>query len=192
MMAQINVIPNNGMIPVPFLHRPFMDGLGGATVMELWATFCRGDNRAETTSGEMMNRGRLMFGTEAGPWEGFPEYVNGSETYESGQRHPVGRREADRPDHGYSLPTYFYNSLASFFKKRLPALLVPAANLKETSSAPQLPKDVDTDTLFISCSKLATLKSVLSASVASVVQSPSDSHYISTNDALGVAICLCH
>lgn len=189
MMAQVNFILN-GMILVPFLHHSFMDGLGGATVMELWATFCRGDNGTETISGGMMDRERLMFGAEASRWEGFPEYVNGSETYESGQKDIFVRSGADRLSQGYSLPKYVFNAL-DFFKRRLPAFLLPAISVKETSSAPQIPKDVDSEIFFIPRSKLAKLKSVLSAFVASAAPSPGDSRYISTNDALSALLFAC-
>lgn len=84
MMAQVNFI-RNGMILVQFMHHSFMDGLGGATVMGIWATFCRGKDGAEMVRSEMMDRGRLMFGDENSRLEDFREYVHGSGGYEKGQ-----------------------------------------------------------------------------------------------------------
>lgn len=42
MMAQVNFI-RGGMVLAVCLHHSFMDGLGGATVIGLWAAFCRGE-----------------------------------------------------------------------------------------------------------------------------------------------------
>ena len=143
MMAQVNFI-RNGMILVPILHHAFMDGLGGATVMEMWATFFRGEDGAEMVSSGMIDRERLMFGDEAGRLEDFPEYVNGS-----------------------------------------------ATGSGNTPSAPQPPEPVETEVFFFPRSKIATLKSIVSASIASAGPNPSDSEtasYISTNDALSALL----
>ena len=142
MMAQVNFV-RNGMILVPFLHHSFVDGPGGTTVMDLWATFCRGDNGAEVISDGMLDRGMLMFGDEAGRLEDLREFIS-------------------RPRDG--------------------------------SSAPQLPKVIENEVFFVSRSKLATLKSVVSASIASAVSGPSNGEiptYISTNDALSALLFAC-
>ena len=83
MMAQVNFV-RNGMILVSFLHHSFMDGLGGATVMGLWAKFCRGENGAEMVSSGMMDRGRLMSGDKTGRLEDFREYAYGSRIQKRG------------------------------------------------------------------------------------------------------------
>ena len=193
MMAQINFI-RNGMILVPFLHHSLMDGLGGAAVMEIWATFCRGENGANMISDDMVNRERLMFSDETGLWEDIREYVNGSEAYDSGQRNrPIGS-EASRRARGYSLTTCGFKSLATFFTQRLPGLLRPITSSRHTFSAPQLPKKVDVEIFFFSHSRLATLKSIVSASVARDFPGPGDSKapaYISTNDALSALVFAC-
>ena len=193
MMAQVNFV-RNGMILVQFLHHSFMDGLGGVTIMELWATFCRGENGAELISDEMMDRERLMLGDEAGRWEDFREYVYGSETYESGKRLQDMGSRAGLLHRGYSLATWIFNSLATFSKETLPRLLLPANSSRKTPSAPQLPKELDTGIFFFPRSKLAALKSFVSASVASAVPSRHDSRtpvYISTNDALSALVFAC-
>ena len=79
MMAQINFV-RNGMILAQCLHHSFTDGLGGVTVMGLWATFCRGEDGAKMVSSEMMDRERLMSGDENARLEHFREYVDGSKT----------------------------------------------------------------------------------------------------------------
>lgn len=106
MMAQVNFV-RNGMILVQFLHHSFMDGLGGATVMGMWATFCRGENGTEMVSSEMMDRGRLMSGDENSHLEDFHEYVYGSWSYERGQYLPQGYcRGNGARSRGSSLATY--------------------------------------------------------------------------------------
>ena len=193
MMAQVNFV-RNGMILVQFLHHSFMDGLGGATVSELWATFCRGENGAEMISDEMMSRERLMLGDEAGRWEDVRAYVKGSAVSESGQRIPLVGSGAGFLGRAYNLATSIFNSLASFCKERLPGFQLPATGSRDISSGPQLQQEIETEIFFVSRSKLANLKSVVCASIASTVSSPSDgqsSSYISTNDALSALLFAC-
>ena len=192
MMAQVNFI-RNGMILVPFFHHSVMDGSGAATVMELWATFCRGGGGADVISTYMLGRERLMFGDEAGHWEDIREYVTGSESY-GGQRHLSVGSEASRLGRGHNLAMYGFNYLAAFFKEKLLGLLLPTTSSRDTSCAPQLPKKVDAEIFFFSRSRLATLRSVVSASIANATSSPSDGKapsYISTNDALSALLFAC-
>lgn len=191
-MAQVNFI-RNGMILVPFFHHSVMDGLGAATVMKLWATFCRGENGADVISTGMSDRERLAFGDEAGRWEDVREYINGSEAYSSQKHRPVSS-EASRLGRGINLANYGLISFAAFFKEKLLGLLLPTARSLDTSSPPQLPQKVDAEIFFFSRSSLATLRSVVSASVASAVPIPGDDEapsHLSTNDALSALLFAC-
>ena len=193
MMAQINFV-RNGMILVPFLHHSFMDGLGGAAVMGLWATFCRGGNGAEIISGEMISRERLMLGDEPGRWEDVREYVNGSEAFESANR---VRLVGSRPSilgRAYNLATSIFSSLPLFPKTMSSGFVLSPTDSRGKIRAPQFQKEVESEVFFISRSKLATLKSVVSASIASTVSAPSDGEspsYISTNDAISALLFAC-
>ena len=195
MMAQVNFV-RNGMILVLFLHHSFMDGLGAATVTELWATFCRGENGAEMISDEMMDRERLMLGDEAGRWEDVREYVKGFALSKRGLAIQLVGSGAGFLGRAHNLATSIFNSLAWFCNERLPGFLLPATGSRDISSAPQLQMEteVETEIFFVSRSKLATLKSVVSASIGSGVSSPSDGQYpsyISTNDALSALLFAC-
>ena len=172
MIAQINFI-RNGMLLVLFLHHSFMDGMGGSAVIGLWAALCRGANGPEIGRGEMMNRERLMLGDEAGRWEEFREYVKVSEACGSGPGF-LGR--------AYNLAL---SSLRVFSKRKSSGSLLSPKDSR---------KEVESDLFFISRSKLATLKSDVSASIASAIPSPSDSKspsYISTNDAFSALLFAC-
>ncbi|KAI4213138.1 MAG: hypothetical protein LQ351_004292 [Letrouitia transgressa] len=181
MMAQVNFI-RNGMILVPFLHHSVMDGLGGATVVNLWANFCRGETRAEVIREAMMGRERLMVGDETGRWEDFWEYVNVSESHDNGRKPSIGRSGIESLRRGCGLPVYAFSSLIAFVRDRFPRLLLPATKPKHASPIPQSPKEIDTEIFFIPHSKLATLQRVLS---------PSTNDYISTNDALSALLFTC-
>ena len=61
MMAQVNFIPG-GMILAVCSHHAFMDGTGTATIVGMWAAFCRGENGAKLLTESMWNRSRLMPG----------------------------------------------------------------------------------------------------------------------------------
>ena len=129
---------------------------------------------AEMISGEMMGRERLMLGDEAARWEDVREYINGSEAFESGQRRRLVGSGAGLLGRAYNLATSIFKSLASFSKERLPGFLLPATGSQDISSAPQFQNEIETEVFFVPRSRLATLKSVVCASIASAVSSPSD------------------
>ncbi|KAI4162413.1 MAG: hypothetical protein LQ342_003979 [Letrouitia transgressa] len=87
MMAQVNFI-RGGMILVLVLHHSFMDGLGGAVIVETWAAFCRWDEQAgKMVTDDMMNRERLLHDGHNqgnGRLEDFPEYIDTSKPLNQG------------------------------------------------------------------------------------------------------------
>lgn len=193
MLAQVNFV-RNGMILVQFLHHSVMDGLGGAVVTDVWASFCRGGQGTEMIKGGMTDRERLMSGDGTGRLEDFPEYIDVSESSKSGKKlqDDVGGRSL--LGRGYSLATYIFQSLRIFSKKPPTGPSSSATAPGSTHSAPRPPKGVETEMFFFSRSKLSALKSAVSASVASTVSNSSDSKvpsYISTNDALSALLFTC-
>lgn len=188
MMAQVNFF-RNGMILVPLWHHSCIDGIGGVAITELWATFCRGEDGAEMMGDGILDRERLMFGDETGRLEDFREYSHSFESCERDKRLQDDGQGKGLLSRGYNLSTHFLHSLAVFPKKIRPDIL-PSTMSPTGSSAPQLPKEVDTEIFFFSRSKLGALKSAVSASVASAadIKTPS---YISTNDALSALIFAC-
>ena len=80
--------------------------------------------------------------------------------------------------------------------KKLTAILSSRTDPRDTSSSstPQPPKEADTEVFFFSRSKLNSLKSAMSASLASAVPSSDNSKtpsYISTNDAVSALLFAC-
>ena len=181
MMAQVNFV-RNGMILVIFLHHSVMDGLGAVAVTELWAILCAGKDGAEMIRGEMMNRQKLMSGDEAGRLGDFKEYVNLSES---------GKSDGELKS---LFGTFISHLLATFPKRYHAGIPLSATQSSKSSHTPNPSKEVDTEIFFFSRSKLAALKSVVSASVASMVPSSEDCKapsYISTNDALSALLFAC-
>ena len=184
MLAQVNFV-RNGMILVLFLHHSFMDGMGGTAVVELWATFCRGETAPEIVYDEMMSRERLMLGDDAGRFKDFREYVKPSEAVEN---RPGFFRLA------YNLATSIFSSLTLSSPKESSGSPLSPTNSRGTPSTPRPQKEIESEIFFISASKLATLKSVVSASIASAIASPRDEKspsYISTNDAVSALLFAC-
>ena len=178
LMAQVNFVPK-GMILVVFLHHSFADGLGTVAIMDLWATFCRGEDGVEMLGGEMMDRRRLMVGEAASHLKDFLEYVDVSES----SVEVKGR-----------MSTSIFRSVATFTKKYPADRLSSPSTSSVTFPLAEPPKEVYTETFFFPRSKLAALKSAVSASVASRVPSSGNCKaplYISTNDALSALIFTC-
>ena len=193
MLAQVNFV-RNGMILVQFLHHSVIDGVGGATVTDLWASFCRGEEGTEMIKDGMADRERLMSGDGTGRLEDFPEYVDVSATSKSSKKvqDDVGGRSLLA--RGYSLATSILQSLRKFCKKGPTGVPSSAAGSASTHSAPRHPKEVETEIFFFSRSKLAALKSAVSAAVASTVPNSNDTKtapYVSTNDALSALLFTC-
>ncbi|KAL9611047.1 MAG: hypothetical protein Q9167_004294 [Letrouitia subvulpina] len=170
MMAQVNFI-RGGMSLVLILHHSFMDGLGGAVIVETWAAFCRGDEKAaKMVTDEMMSRERLMHDNHdhgKGQLEDFPEYIDSSKPSNEG-----GGEESEAAD----------------------ANLQPGLDEhKEASSAPpHEAAQIESEIFFFPQSRLAELKSAISAALPpSHDAGTAEPSYISTNDALSALLFTC-
>ena len=193
MMVQINFI-RNGMILIPILHHSVVDGLGSVSIMEVWATFCREEDGAEMVTDGMIDRERLMFHDETSRFEDFPEYVDLSETCGKGTRLPEDDGGKGFLKSGYRVGEYIFHSVATFYKEKMRGALFSAIGFRVTGSAPQRPKEIDSEIFFFPRSKLNALKSIVSASMASDNPSSSKNEvpsYISTNDALSALLFTC-
>ena len=193
MMAQINFV-RNGMILASSLHHSFVDGLGAIAIMELWATFCRGEDGADMITKGTTNSERLMFGDETGHLENFREYVNLSETCGNDKkpREDDGGKGSLRS--GYSVVKYVLHCLGTFHKEKIIGPLFSVIGFGDTSSPPQPPKELDSEIFFFPRSKLNALKSAVSAAMASAIPSSNENRlpsYISTNDALSALLFTC-
>ena len=155
MMAQVNFI-RGGMILALCLHHSFMDGNGSATIVGLWATFCRGEDGGKLLKKSMWNRSRLMQGAEGVSSGPFGEYIDNSRNklavriIGDGKE---GHKQMAREGKEHHLQSALQADTV-FDKPR-------TAEQKEVEQK----KEVDTEIFFFSHARLAALKAAVSAAL---------------------------
>ncbi|KAL9073275.1 MAG: hypothetical protein Q9161_003107 [Pseudevernia consocians] len=75
MLAKVNKI-RGGLIVVHTMSHAFMDGGGMAVIAKIWAAFCRGEDGAKYLTQDVLDRSRLMHGTDGSHIADFPELTH--------------------------------------------------------------------------------------------------------------------